>query len=66
MPSFAQLDDHVLKDISVKSAGQRLRLINAIARLKLAQVVTYTLSYATSGKLRTVNSTHLISGQMHP
>ncbi len=62
----AQEDGQIKNDTGVKSAGHLLRLINAIARLKLVQVITNTLSYAASRKLRTVNSTYLVSGQMHP
>ncbi len=62
----AQEDDQLMNETGVKSTDHLLRLINAIARLKLVQVITNTLSYAASRKLRTVNSTYLVSGQMHP
>jgi class 3 adenylate cyclase/tetratricopeptide (TPR) repeat protein len=60
MDLLAQIDDQLLKDIGVTSAGHRLRLRNAIAKLaptsiadtNAAKVVTATEASATSAERR--------------
>jgi hypothetical protein len=65
MSLLTQEADQVMNDAGVTSVGCRLCLINAVVRLKLVQVITNAVSYTALEKLRTVNSTYLVSGKMH-
>jgi hypothetical protein len=44
MDLLGQVDDHILKDIGVSAAGDRLRIRNAIAKLATAPVAEVNLS----------------------
>ena len=52
--------------LTLVSVSYRLCLISVIARFKLERVRINILTYITSGRLRAVNSTYLVSGEMHP
>src|SRR5215471_18115138 len=47
MDLLRQVDDHILKDIGVSAAGDRLRIRNAIAKLATAPVAQVNLNATT-------------------
>jgi SAM domain (Sterile alpha motif) len=56
MDLLKQVDDQTLKDIGVASAGHRLRIRNAIAKLALTQVAEATLTSTAPPRETTVPS----------
>ena len=56
MDLLEQVDDHILKDIGVSAAGDRLRIRNAIAKLATALVAEANLNATTPTHETTASS----------